>query len=361
MLKESRSFSVPPSSRRGLPHLDDVHSFRALAIAAVVATHVIDYLETTDAESAANRFALSLFQNGSVLFVFIAGLLFQYLSAGFDYRSYLLNKWRFVIVPYLVASVPALTHQYVRRVGVFAPAHYHGNLLRTLLSSFVKATHLPRPLWFIPMIALFYLLAPVFIYFDRKTRSYVFLLPLTLLIAAFVHRPLPLNQPLHAFAYFLPAYLAGMATGRFYPHLRRWFARREVRWGLTALAFGLLTFEVVVLGRGGALWSRDTFFPLTFDTNLLLKLVSAVALLAWLSVSSRALHRRLSLIANLSFGVFFVHEYVLFAFSRLLPRLPSATLPYVLWGTGLVLGTSLLVVMATKRLSGRWSRYLIGC
>jgi surface polysaccharide O-acyltransferase-like enzyme len=361
MHQERRSFSAQSSSRRGLPHLDDVHSFRAVAIAAVVATHVIDYLEATNPGSASNRFALSFFQNGSVLFVFIAGLLFQYLSAGFDYRSYLSNKWRFVIVPYLVASVPALAHQYVRRVGVFAPAHYHGNLLRTLLSSFVKASHLPRPLWFIPMISLFYVLAPLFLHIDRKTRSYAFLIPATSLVAGFVHRPLPLDRPLHAFAYFLPAYLAGMATGRFYQRLKIWFARNDVRWGLTALALGLLMFEVVVLGRGGALWSRGTLLPLAFDTNLLLKLVSAVALLAWLSMSPKTLHRRLSLTANLSFGVFFVHEYVLFALNRLLPSLPRATFPHIIVGTAIVLGTSLLVVMATKRLSGRWSRYLVGC
>lgn len=361
MFWQSNSVSMPASSRRGLPYLADVHSFRALAIFAVVATHVTDYLQWDDSSALAKNLALSVFQNGSVLFVFIAGLLFQYLSAGFDFRRYLSNKVRFVFVPYLVASLPTLAHQYTRRFGIFAPSVYHGHWFKTVGIALLRAGHLPRPFWFIPMIGLFYLSAPAFLWLDKRARSYRFVLPISLVVAGFVHRPFPLSQPLHAFVYFFPAYVAGMAAGRFHSTLVVWLRWSWLRWGLCGLAVAMVLIEVFVLRRGGALWSETLFeTPLSFDINHLLKLVCALAALSWLGAASDGVHRRLYRLAKLSFGVFFVHEYVLFGLSRLLG--PTAgTLWLVVCGAVATTAIALAVVVLVKRATGSWSRYFVGC
>lgn len=352
---------MPASSRRGLPYLADVHSFRAFAILAVVATHVTDYLEWGESSKLGKNLTLSIFQNGSVLFVFIAGLLFQYLSAGFDYRRYMSNKIRYVFVPYLFASLPTLTHQYVRKVGIFAPSIHHGSGLRTIAVALLRAGHLPRPFWFIPMIGLFYLAAPVFLWLDKRWRAYLLVLPASLLVAGVVHRPFPLSQPIHAFVYFFPAYIAGMAAGRFHSTLVVWLKLPWLRWGLSGLTVTMVLVEVFVLGRGGALWSTSWFeTPTTFDMNHLLKLVYTLAALSWLGAAPETVHRRLYRLAELSFGVFFVHEYVLFGLDRSLGPL-SGTIGLVVLGALTTTSISLAVVLLVKRVSGTWSRYLVGC
>jgi probable poly-beta-1,6-N-acetyl-D-glucosamine export protein len=361
MLWQSSSVAMPASSRRGLPYLADVHSFRAFAITAVVATHVTDYLEWGESSTLAKNLALSVFQNGSVMFVFIAGLLFQYLSAGFDYRRYSSSKVRFVFVPYLFASLPTLAHQYARKVGIFAPSVYHGHWLRTVSVALLRAGHLPRPFWFIPMIGLFYLAAPAFLWLDRKARSYLFVLPVSLVVAGFAHRPFPLSQPLHAFVYFFPAYVAGMAAGRFHSTLVVWLKLGWVRWGLSGLAAAMVLVEVFALGRGGAVWSKTLFeTPLSFDINHLMKLVFTLAALSWLGRAKETVHLRLYRLAELSFGVFFVHEYVLFGLNRVLGPF-TGTIWFILVGALVTTTISLGIVLLIKRVAGARSRYLVGC
>ena len=366
MSLEAAPLSVPPSSRRGLPYLADVHSFRAIAITAVVATHVMDYLQWENATGPMRDVALSLFQNGSVMFVFIAGLLFQYLSRDFSYRRYLPTKLRYVFVPYLVASLPALAHQYWRKVGVFSPQLHHGDFVKTVLSALVKASHLPRPFWFIPMIGLFYVAAPAFLWLDRRANAYLVVVPVLLLAAGFVHRPLPLNRPFHALLYFVPSYVAGMAASKYRKQWAIAAKNWRFRWGLTGLAAAFLAFEVWYLGRGGPRWSATALgAPLTFDTNQVLKLLQTAAILSWLAVVGHQVHRGLFRLAELSFGVFFVHEYVLYAFSRASERLTgpiaNPTITHIVVGTLLITLVSLMTVLAAKRLTGRWSRYVLGC
>ena len=68
--------------------LSYIHSFRAVAILFIVAGHCV-YLFEWEAIRWQERLMKSLMQNGTVLFVFVAGFLFQHLSHKFEYRRYL--------------------------------------------------------------------------------------------------------------------------------------------------------------------------------------------------------------------------------------------------------------------------------
>ena len=102
-------------------YLPYVHSFRAVAIVAVVGAH----LDLVWSATWGSRVAQSIIDNGTVLFVFIAGLLFQHRSTGFKYLRYLRTKLFNVIVPYFVSSLPALGFQYVRHLGIYSPHAHH--------------------------------------------------------------------------------------------------------------------------------------------------------------------------------------------------------------------------------------------
>ncbi len=137
-----------------------MHLFRGVAIVAVVATHVLFELDWQNANQTEYRICVSLLQNGTVWFVFIAGLLFRHLAHRFNYATYLWTKLKFVVLPYVLVSLPYLVLQYVQDVGFFAPHKPENRNLWAIVVSFVSGEQMRIPLWFIPMICVHYLLAP---------------------------------------------------------------------------------------------------------------------------------------------------------------------------------------------------------
>ncbi|MEI6128152.1 MAG: acyltransferase, partial [Pseudomonadota bacterium] len=207
------------SDGRELPKgefLSYIHSFRGVAILAVVATHVTDLLTWNKDQPLTENLSYSLFQNGTVLFLFIAGLLFQHLSGRFRYSKYILGKLRNVILPYIIISIPIIVYDYLRFAGIFAPNYPRRfeNPLLHVAWSYLSAAHLPIPFWFIPVIFILQVLAPALLAIDRRPRLYWIIPPLTV-SAMFCHRPENLTHIWHAFTYFAPAYIAGMWFSRY--------------------------------------------------------------------------------------------------------------------------------------------------
>ena len=84
-----------------------IHNFRGIAILFVVGGHIL--LSWPENEHPLAKDVLySIWQNGTVLFVFIAGYLFQYLIGKYRTFDYWKKKLRYVILPYLLISGPAI-------------------------------------------------------------------------------------------------------------------------------------------------------------------------------------------------------------------------------------------------------------
>ena len=363
---------APPVTLRAPPKrefLAHVHSFRAFAIIAVVIVHMSSGLDWQHVSDAWRPVLLSLIQNATVSFVFIAGFLFQYLIDRYRYPTYLSSKLKHVVVPYLVVSMPVLVYQYLQHSGIFAPNDTSHTPLRQVVQALATGEHMPMPLWFIPMIVVFYVLAPLFVWIDRHPSSYWVTFPIALVVASFAHRPMPVTAPLHGFVYFLPAYLAGMWVSHHRDQVFVFLSLRWTRWLLFGAFAMLLLIETAILGGGGALFSETPFGKVLFvertwhgfDLNLTAKLVLSVLVLALLADASERFHRRADFLAAASFGVFFLHMYVL----RLLVRVFGGPLPADLLTlvalTIVVLALTAGLIIITRRLTGRWSRMLIGC
>ena len=348
--------------------LSEIHSFRAVAIIAVVMTHVVDLLSWPLPPSLTERLIYSVAQNGTVLFLFVAGFLFQHLSAGFNYAHYLRGKFRNVIVPYLVISLPIIAYQYLHQSGIFAdgrPADV-GGLLRRVAEALGLALHLEVPFWFIPMIAVFYLAAPLLLFIDRHPRGYWLIAPL-LVLSMFAHRPSRYEHIGQSLIYFSPGYLVGMCFSHYRTGamtlVRLW------RWPLSALTTALVVIEVWGLGRGGAIFSERSFSTEAgvVDLNMLMKLLASVLLVDLLSqprVDARV-KTKLDYLAGASFGVFFVHRPLIALFVRLCRRLGhgeiSGGVGSLLAISAVVTALSLLVVAGVRAIAGKRSRYIVGC
>jgi len=347
------------------PRLGYVHSFRAVAIVAVILTHVDDFIEWGPGHPWMQRLVYSVAQNGTVLFLFIAGFLFQHLSSKFRYSKYLETKLRNVIAPYLFMSSFALVRQYAHLSGIFAGLERRdvaGSAVR-IARALLTAEGLPVPFWFIPVIVVFYVGAPLLLAIDRRPKAYA-LLPAVIVFGMLVHRPFVMTHVFHAAMYCAPAYLAGMCFSHYRETAMAFFDR--YRLPLAGLAIGLVVVEVFVLDRGGAIFSHAPFSTEAgvVDVNLLAKLIVSCLLLPLLRRADGAVGARLDHLAEVSFGVFFVHWYVL----QVIERVAEAT-HVTLGGTfavivGMVVATtigSLVVLAIVRRAAGRRSRYFVGC
>lgn len=340
-----------------------VHGFRAVAIVVIVAGHAVFTLRWP-ADSPTAALLLDLLDGGTVLFVFVAGFLFHHLAARYDYRDYLTKKAGYVLLPYLVVSIPAvaitllftdLPARFPELAGT--PTAYQAGWL--LVKGGATFNY---PLWFIPMITLFYLAAPVFMLFLRRPRLYavlVVLIPLSML----AHRSDELDT-LTIALYFLPAYLAGMWASQYRERLevvldRYWAALAGAYLGAVAVMFTLA-------GHHGNYYGAHPFSQEhgPIDWMFPQKLLLCLALLALTRRFDAVLGDRLRFLGDSSFTIFFVHGYALVGFATLWNRTTgepppgSAALALTL-AAGVVLAT-LAGTALVKRTVGRPSRYLIG-
>jgi surface polysaccharide O-acyltransferase-like enzyme len=362
----SASPGVATPAVTGNRFLPFVHSFRALAILSVVATHVDGYTTWPDEDALLRRLIFAFTLNGSLLFVFIAGFLFHHSANSFRYPRYLRTKFARVLLPYLIMSVPTLIYHHVVHLGIFAPGHEApwGSTALAVLRALLTAEHMPIPYWFIPMVVFLYLGAPLFLALDRRPW-FPLLLPWLLGMAMLCHRPYEVTHVLHALLYFLPCYLAGIFVSH---HRERVFAVVD-RWlpALLAACLGAIAVDVLVRGRGGTLYGHYPFDMRhgIVDIDLPIKLVGSLVLLALLRRCGPRLHAHLNYLAGASFGVFFLHKQVMTLLTLVARRLgydglPPGLVPFLVLVT-LTTGLSLALVWLCRRLLGAHSVHVIGC
>lgn len=341
--------------------LSYIHSFRAVAILFIVAGHCV-YLFEWETIRWQEHLIQSLMQNGTVLFVFVAGFLFQHLSYKFDYRRYLKSKLLNVILPYVMVSLPMITVQAMTGRGAFDPVftQHWPTVAQNVAWSLLTGYHI-LPFWFIPMIAVFYLLAPALLWIDRDGRLY-YLLPGLLTITIFVHRPSDMTHIWHSCAYFLPVYLFGMWFSHHRDRVMAW----HDRWLpiLLVLLAGLVWLEVGFYQRGGAIGSSYLFSTENgiLGTNALQKLLLCGVLLVLLRRFGDFFDRKLHYMAEVSFGIYFLHMYFIQGYTRFVAGeiFPAASLlRYVLAVTTVVV-LSMLCLWLVKRVLGKHSRKLVG-
>ena len=84
--------------------LNYINALRAVAIFFIVALHTV-LAFSWDNTLKQREIVYILFGNGTAIFMFISGYLFQHLSFKFDTKRYYLSKLKYVLLPYFVISL----------------------------------------------------------------------------------------------------------------------------------------------------------------------------------------------------------------------------------------------------------------
>jgi len=323
-----------------------IHYFRALAILFIVAGHSIDAFTWQDTDI--ERLLRILISNGSVLFVFIAGYLFQHLSTKFDAKKYYKSKLKNVITPYFIISIPAIVIfvSVMERETVW-PEFYDNSILEQIVLFYLTGKHL-APLWFIPMIAIFYVIAPVLVKADRNKLIY-YCLPLFIVLSCYVARGLPHQS----FVHFFSVYLLGMYCSKFKHAINPVISKNWVI--LLGLSLILLLSYLEFFYMNGTM----TYL------NYLQKVTMSVFFLGlFIKYNERLDSKFIGGIAETSFGVFFIHSYVLTSgkllYSKFAGQAASGNLLIYVLVSLLTLLVCAQMIFFVKRLLGSKSKLLVG-
>jgi surface polysaccharide O-acyltransferase-like enzyme len=221
--------------------------------------------------------------------------------------------------------------------------------------------------WYIPFIFIVFLASPLFDRFiglSRGWRAAAFAASIAL--ALWVVRPVDNLNPVHSFLYFANFYMFGMLFCEHRKAIMDFIARPIVIAALFALLIDIAATQAMVQQVPGNLerLPTDGWGPVGFDLMLVQKYVGILLFCAALSRWGGILARPLSFIADHSFGLFFTHGVVI----AILMRMPAPVSPHV--GEPMadlaiyslfVITISMAIVVVVKQLTGKYSRYVIGC
>lgn len=333
-----------------------IHVFRGVAIILIVCAHTVPSLDWS-ANPLTGRIIDGIANESSIFFFFIAGYLFQHLSARFSFGNYLNQKFKTVIIPYLILSVPALVifTALVQRESMW-PWFYSLPIWQQVALFLLTGKHL-APLWFVPTIVLFYLIAPLLLWIDRRRpRLYRLILPLFLL-SIYLGRDGP-HGPLDKAIYLLPIYVLGMA-----------FSHYQLQAEELVRKFWLPLAIISITGLCGFVfnWPDPPHYLMLMKAPM--ALLMTIALLDW----HHLFGKRLDYIAHVSFGIFFIHAYFISALKvatvyllhgRIYAGDGAADLPgtlpaFLAYALGVLL-ISVIFIRLAQRVFGKNSRMIIG-
>ncbi|MBL7856245.1 MAG: acyltransferase family protein [Cyclobacteriaceae bacterium] len=329
--------------------LSYIHSFRGVAILFVVIGHTI---VISPDSNRLQTIIFSIFHNGTVLFVFIAGYLFQYLSSKFEFRDYCKKKFQNVIFPYLIISIPAIvlalrpTSFPFKAVVENIPDFGTWSTVSKVLFYYITGGHL-LPLWFIPMITIFYAIAPLLLKLDRNPKAYL-ILPLLVVVSILVERQAAIYIHI-SFIHFLSVYLFGM----FFSHYNERILNQP-------------TWAAVLLTGLYFLFLGITFFkPSHYGSWMYIqKMLLCWPLIFFLRKFDNYVPKKITnILADLSFGIFFFHFYFLMLIQYLFKDkdLHLSALALMILSPTIILILNVLFLLISKKILGKYSKFLLGC
>lgn len=343
--------------------LNYIHFFRGFAIVIIVGVHCRISLPWSEEGILGKAIFTTLLDNGTVLFVFIAGFLFQYLKKKYEFKSYFKRKIRFVILPYLLVSIPILLYKY------FSPEDYPW--LPTSISEkpyFIKAGYMLitgkhiGPFWFIPMIFIFYLISPLLIRVDQA-NFYKIVFPILFLGGLFTFRFGYYSTIIDSFIHYLPVYIFGMWAA----HHRHKILSVNIQWAVLLILLYLTIASLEVTGTISIpkltdFKSSTTLPYFAFNWAKLKACILCIICLRLFYIYNEKNSTVLIKLADDSFGIYFVHMYFITLIELVLNKYYpiELTVLYFIIYVIIVTISSIIFIEMVKKLMGSKSRMVIG-
>lgn len=330
-----------------------MENFRAIAICFVVLSHSTLYPFLP-----VGKFLYFFFENATSFFVFISGyFLWRIDSHGFKFSLYLLRKFKKVIIPYFVIC------GFFVFVGLWWRLNFalDLNFFQYVIWSYVVGGSINFPLWFMPMIFIFFLISGVLI--NIANSGYIiFLLIASLVFSLFSARPFDNLNPFLAASHFFGYYVLGVVVAKCFALEMIFF--ENVSRQILAIFFGLFIFAVAYYLFNSRIILAEGFVARFGELNLieLGRLGLLISIYSICRVYLNFQSRILAYIANISFGIFFVHGMFVILFERILANFQFRISLFVLVVQFFfVMLFSILVIEVVRKVFPGRSHYVLGC
>lgn len=335
-----------------------IHSFdyfRAVAIFLVVMVH---FPEPTVKES--YPILWNFISNGTLLFVFISGVLFAVLkNHEMSYKKFLVKKLSYTILPYFVCSLPILTIMFITEKWVYEEALTTTGNLR-YFEYLVTGRHLTA-YWFIPYAFLLFLMFPIHSLFSKmKTNKQLLLILCWSVISVHIQRPVNLTNPIHSLIYYVPAYWLGVTIGLNRHNLHNY----EKFWLIPLLSSILLAIGQFYLssnqiGEYNNYWLKHN----GVDFNFIQKICIVITFSITMHKFNMPDIKILKVVAAYSFPIYFIHPYFKLIFNSVDGYKHFESFNPLLTTLILTITFTLLsgfIAFVIKKVFKKHSRYLIG-
>lgn len=341
-----------------------LHGFRGIAILAIIGAHAWS-ISALSAARAAHPDAVwlsaglgTLFNGATLYFALISGILYTRVLRTKTWASFYRSKLTKVLLPYVLISLLLSVLGWPPGPAYGMDGGFTSGFPQTLFWNIVLGraqTHL----WYIPVLAILFLLTPALnALLLNGRRSAVLLLSLMPLVVSRSVYPELLS--LQSVCYFLGAYAFGMALGERLDDAFA-FIRRHLG--------ALLGLYAAVTACNFLLFFRD-YAPigLTAPQQSVIyvqKILETLLILHVLQRHEQRIPRALHLLGTYAFSLYLLHYSFIWALNRAIIAHAAITGPGMAIAAGFAVfalstGMCLLLSMAARRLAGRHSRMLIG-
>lgn len=342
---------------RKRPFLQHIHYFRGFAIINIVMIHLLfPYLNEHIALFKIPDIIVDLlFADSTLYFVLISGFLFAYLAHRVEVKSYYQVKFKNVVLPYIFITFLVSFFKY----RDLLMSMQWGTLLEKFFSHLVRGDALV-PFWYIPFIAVVFLISPFFLMLSeqqfRKVTFFAVFLPLL------GSRPVIELTPWH-FMYYIPVYMMGMFIARNYEQVLECVLKYRTYLFTAIILSSLVLVYILWLPDDSFLIQKNIQHSLFYIQRISISLL----LLRYLRKFDNKKINWLDYLAVYSFSIYFLHPLVQYVIVEKLlylkplhPYINMAPVLYIILVAVLILFLTLLTAIVLSRLLGRYSRMFIG-
>ena len=296
-----------------------IHHFRGLAIILIVGVHCRTSLLWPE-DSLPNTLLTFGLNSSTILFVFISGFLFQFLNEEkLGYQDYLTKKIKFVVVPYILASIPAILDKLIFESDTNWMNSFYRSLYPPFQAIYMLCTGKHSgPFYFIPMICIIFLIAPL-LQKLQKSKYFTITAVCIVLLGLFTYTYGYYASILESLIYFLPVYIFGM-----------WISKNRARI-LTMKSYALFSLisifliiyyleisKVINVQHLYFFESAPHYFTSQFNWSKLKEMILAIILLTLFYRLESKNYKLLVLLGSYSFGIYYIHIYFINIAEKLL-------------------------------------------
>jgi surface polysaccharide O-acyltransferase-like enzyme len=363
------------SKKMNKNYLNTITYFRGIAITFVVFSHCDRFGITNYAENSTilAKIITSLMHGSTIFFVFISGFILHYIYyKNFNLKNFMLKKIKFVLIPFLIFSSFDMGYYIVRLIYSYIFQLYNFKIYLNKLMSFnlIKIYLLGHSevfiaLWYVPFIMLIFLFSKFYLHFIKLTlKSQIIIIVAQLILSILIHRSYKedIYSLFHNVIYFTPVYLLGMFVSSNLKSFYKKMIGKELYVLIIAL---IITIIQLLIDKPKEIKELNEISLFNLDLMIIQKLLITLFFIIYLKKFENKKLRLLSLLADNSFGIFFIHGIYIWTLNIFIIKfhvkyISNSLIIYSLMAS-IILAISLITTIYIKRILLKNSKYIIGC